>query len=170
MPLLDQGWRQNTEEKFAFYWQYTIQHTTCTRASLELKPICFLMTSQVDMLLIIGLMLGRQGELTHTVHPGKSYFHLVDFSDAHPPTCEGHPSNYFSNPSYHTLTQCISPTHLNNTPYGKVKNTPRGKKCESKNEYCNNNDVSSFLNVRFRPRITRCLWTWKMGSRERELL
>lgn len=43
-------------------------------------------------------------------------------ADAHPPTCEAHPSNYFSNPSYHTLTQCISPPHVNNTPYGKAKN------------------------------------------------
>ncbi|XP_035524123.1 multiple epidermal growth factor-like domains protein 10 [Morone saxatilis] len=42
-------------------------------------------------------------------------------ADAHPPTCEGHPSNYFSNPSYHTLTQCISPPHVNNGPYGKAK-------------------------------------------------
>ncbi|XP_071399924.1 multiple epidermal growth factor-like domains protein 10, partial [Centroberyx affinis] len=43
-------------------------------------------------------------------------------ADAHPPTCEAHPSNYFSNPSYHTLTQCISPPHVNNIPYGKAKN------------------------------------------------
>ncbi|KAI3361809.1 hypothetical protein L3Q82_001966 [Scortum barcoo] len=43
-------------------------------------------------------------------------------ADAHPPTCEAHPSNYFSNPSYHTLTQCISPPHIDNTPYGKAKN------------------------------------------------
>ncbi|KAL0149764.1 hypothetical protein M9458_054954 [Cirrhinus mrigala] len=31
-------------------------------------------------------------------------------------------SNYFSNPSYHTLTQCSSPPHVNNLPYGKPKN------------------------------------------------
>lgn len=29
-------------------------------------------------------------------------------------------SNYFSNPSYHTLTQCSSPPHVNNLPFGKV--------------------------------------------------
>lgn len=38
------------------------------------------------------------------------------------PACEGHPSNYFSNPSYHTLTQCISPPLVNNASYGKTKN------------------------------------------------
>ncbi|KAG8011001.1 Multiple epidermal growth factor-like domains protein 10 [Nibea albiflora] len=43
-------------------------------------------------------------------------------TDAHPQTCEAHPSNYFSNPSYHTLTQCISSPHVNNGPYGKAKN------------------------------------------------
>ncbi|KAF3848711.1 hypothetical protein F7725_015208 [Dissostichus mawsoni] len=37
-----------------------------------------------------------------------------DYTDAHPPPCEGHPSSYFSNPSYHTLSQCIGPQHLNN--------------------------------------------------------
>lgn len=42
-------------------------------------------------------------------------------AEAHPPTCETHPSNYFSNPSYHTLTQCISPPHVNNRPYVKAK-------------------------------------------------
>uniref|UniRef100_A0A8C1P2H4 Multiple EGF-like-domains 10 n=1 Tax=Cyprinus carpio TaxID=7962 RepID=A0A8C1P2H4_CYPCA len=31
-------------------------------------------------------------------------------------------SNYFSNPSYHTLTQCSSPPHVNNLPFGKPKN------------------------------------------------
>lgn len=31
-------------------------------------------------------------------------------------------SNYFSNPSYHTLTQCSSPPHVSNLPYGKPKN------------------------------------------------
>ncbi|XP_010771684.1 multiple epidermal growth factor-like domains protein 10, partial [Notothenia coriiceps] len=45
-----------------------------------------------------------------------------DYTDAHPPPCEGHPSSYFSNPSYHTLSQCIGPQHLNNVPYGPVKN------------------------------------------------
>lgn len=34
---------------------------------------------------------------------------------------EGPPnSSYFSNPGYHTLAQCSSPTHVNNLPYGKV--------------------------------------------------
>ncbi|KAF0038819.1 hypothetical protein F2P81_009303 [Scophthalmus maximus] len=41
-------------------------------------------------------------------------------TDAPPPTCDAHPSNYFSNPSYHTLSQCISPTHVTSGPYGKT--------------------------------------------------
>ncbi|KPP75217.1 multiple epidermal growth factor-like domains protein 10-like [Scleropages formosus] len=44
-------------------------------------------------------------------------------AEALPQTGEAHPnSNYFSNPSYHTLTQCTSPPHVNNIPYGKAKN------------------------------------------------
>ncbi|KAJ8287271.1 hypothetical protein GJAV_G00049630 [Gymnothorax javanicus] len=40
-----------------------------------------------------------------------------------PQTVEGMPnSNYFSNPSYHTLTQCTGLPHTNNIPYGKAKN------------------------------------------------
>lgn len=46
---------------------------------------------------------------------------FIFFSDAVPQTNEVHPnSNYFSNPSYHTLAQCTSPPHVNNLPYGKV--------------------------------------------------
>lgn len=41
-------------------------------------------------------------------------------TDAQPSTCENRPSNYFSNPSYHTLNQCVSPMHINNGPYGKA--------------------------------------------------
>ncbi|XP_077442493.1 multiple epidermal growth factor-like domains protein 10 isoform X1 [Vanacampus margaritifer] len=41
-------------------------------------------------------------------------------TDAHLPR-DVHASNYFSNPSYHTLTQCTIPQH-NNSPYGKAKN------------------------------------------------
>ncbi|XP_054880848.1 multiple epidermal growth factor-like domains protein 10 [Poeciliopsis prolifica] len=33
-------------------------------------------------------------------------------ADTYTPSNEGHPSNYFSNPSYHTLTQCISLPHV----------------------------------------------------------
>lgn len=42
-------------------------------------------------------------------------------ADVLPPTGDVHPSNYFSNPSYHTLTPCTSPPHANNLnlPYGK---------------------------------------------------
>ncbi|TTF71933.1 Multiple epidermal growth factor-like domains protein 10 [Bagarius yarrelli] len=44
-------------------------------------------------------------------------------ADAVPQTNEVPPnSNYFSNPSYHTLAQCTSPPHVNNLPYGKAKN------------------------------------------------
>lgn len=43
-------------------------------------------------------------------------------TEAHPSPCDGQPSSYFSNPSYHTLTQCVGPLHVNNGPYGKTKN------------------------------------------------
>ncbi|XP_023194177.1 multiple epidermal growth factor-like domains protein 10 isoform X1 [Xiphophorus maculatus] len=33
-------------------------------------------------------------------------------ADTYTPSYEAHPSNYFSNPSYHTLTQCISLPHV----------------------------------------------------------
>ncbi|XP_014872939.1 multiple epidermal growth factor-like domains protein 10 [Poecilia latipinna] len=33
-------------------------------------------------------------------------------ADTYTPSYEAHPSNYFSNPSYHTLTQCISMPHV----------------------------------------------------------
>uniref|UniRef100_A0A1A8MW77 Multiple EGF-like-domains 10 n=1 Tax=Nothobranchius pienaari TaxID=704102 RepID=A0A1A8MW77_9TELE len=41
-------------------------------------------------------------------------------ADAHSPTSEVHPSNYFSNPSYHTLPQCISPSHISGGLYGQA--------------------------------------------------
>ncbi|XP_031694619.1 multiple epidermal growth factor-like domains protein 10 [Anarrhichthys ocellatus] len=44
-------------------------------------------------------------------------------ADAHPPACEAHPSSYFTNPSYHTLTQCTSSPHINNGPFGKAKSS-----------------------------------------------
>ncbi|XP_062340747.1 multiple epidermal growth factor-like domains protein 10 isoform X2 [Osmerus eperlanus] len=40
-------------------------------------------------------------------------------AEALPPPGDVHPSNYFSNPSYHTLTQCTSPPHVSNLSYGK---------------------------------------------------
>lgn len=47
-------------------------------------------------------------------------------ADTIPQTNGGNPnSNYFSNPSYHTLTQCIHPPHVNNmerAARGKTKN------------------------------------------------
>lgn len=52
--------------------------------------------------------------------PDKVCHSSLSSSDAHPPPCEPLPSSYFSNPSYHTLTQCVSPPHLNTCPYGKV--------------------------------------------------
>ncbi|KAG7280806.1 hypothetical protein CRUP_035471 [Coryphaenoides rupestris] len=43
---------------------------------------------------------------------------------ARPATREGHPSNYFSNPSYHTLTQCTFPSNslVPPPPYAKAEN------------------------------------------------
>ncbi|XP_008422037.1 multiple epidermal growth factor-like domains protein 10 isoform X2 [Poecilia reticulata] len=40
--------------------------------------------------------------------------------DTYTPSYEAHPSNYFSNPSYHTLTQCISMPHVKSSQCAKA--------------------------------------------------
>uniref|UniRef100_A0A087XMP6 Multiple EGF-like-domains 10 n=1 Tax=Poecilia formosa TaxID=48698 RepID=A0A087XMP6_POEFO len=42
-------------------------------------------------------------------------------ADTYTPSYEAHPSNYFSNPSYHTLTQCISMPHVKGGQCAKVR-------------------------------------------------
>lgn len=54
-----------------------------------------------------------------TYTPAVSVAADYNTTGGYPATCEPHLSNYFSNPSYHTLTQCISPQH---GPNGKAKN------------------------------------------------
>lgn len=46
-----------------------------------------------------------------------SFMSFCHFPDT--PTSEVHPS-YFSNPSYHTLTQCMGPPYVTGASYGKV--------------------------------------------------
>lgn len=120
------------------------------------------------MLFILGLMLRQQDELTPDILV-KNDFHLVDFSDAHPPTCEAHPSNYFSNPSYHTLTQCISPPHVNNTPYGKVRKwtSQKAPRAKSKNEYCNNLCMSFFFTRMFQAKNNQMFVNLKNGEQRK---
>lgn len=44
-------------------------------------------------------------------------------ADAQPAAGEAQPSSYFTNPSYHTLTQSASSSRLNNGPYGEAKSS-----------------------------------------------
>ncbi|CAG5867095.1 unnamed protein product [Menidia menidia] len=81
----------------------------------------------VLLLLLLFLVYRKKQKCKESAMPAVSYTPAVrvtaDYAmaDAHSPAREAQPSNYFSNPSYHTLTQCIGPPHLNTVPYGKTK-------------------------------------------------
>lgn len=60
---------------------------------------------------------------TPTMRPNTDYTIADIRQPTVPQTTDVSPnSNHFSNPSYHTLTQCSSPPHVNNLPYGKKNN------------------------------------------------
>ncbi|XP_015252832.1 PREDICTED: multiple epidermal growth factor-like domains protein 10 [Cyprinodon variegatus] len=55
-----------------------------------------------------------------TYTPASGVTPTYALTEAHTPSYETHPSNYFSNPSYHTLTPCISLPQASSDQYGKL--------------------------------------------------
>lgn len=63
--------------------------------------------------------------LKHSLFPPfycfRQYEFIVLLADTHSPSREDQSSNYFSNPSYHSLSQCITPPHVNKGLFEKVR-------------------------------------------------